>query len=117
MVAPRWGIPPAYLSRRALLKSAAAVQRTVRHTGDRFIGAGDESVENRQYATEGLLLQIDFHVFGDEVGHSERGLHCVLEVAERAGEVGDAQRIRRRTHRFLSAKDVHRGTRDRKSVV
>src|SRR5216110_1350983 len=97
--------------RRALLKRTVAVESTVRHTGDRFIGAGDESVENRQYATDGLLLEIDFHVFGDEVGRRERGLHCVLQVAERAEEVCDAKRIRQRTHRFLPAKDVHRGTR------
>src|SRR5256886_10042727 len=105
------GMLPPLFPRRALLKGTVAVESTVRHTGDRFIGAGDESVENRQYATEGLLLQIDFHVFGDEVGRRERGLHCVLQVSECAGEVCDAQRIRRRTHRFLPAKDVHRGTR------
>src|SRR2546428_10646859 len=95
----------------ALLKGAVAVQSTVRHTGDRFIGADDENIKNRQYAVEGLLLQIDFHIFRDEVGGGERRLHRVLQVAERAGEVRDAQRIWWWSHRFFPAKDVNGASR------
>ena len=96
-----------FFLRRAFLKGAVAAQRAERHIPDRFIGACKENVKDRQHAIEVLLLQIDFHVFGDEVSGSEGGLHCVLQIAERAGEVRDAQRIRWWPHRLLSAKHIY----------
>jgi len=53
-------------------------------------------------------VQVDFHVFGDEVGRVQRGLHRVLQISQRAGQVCDSQRVRGRTQGFLSAKHVHR---------
>src|SRR5207249_9668289 len=72
---------------RALLKCAAAVERAERYVGDRFIGACDESIENRRYAIQVLLVQIDFHVFGDEVSRVQRGLHRVLRSEEHTSEL------------------------------
>ena len=105
-----WNVA-AFFAWLARLKGAVAAQRAERHIGDRFVGAGDENVENGQYAVKILLLQIDFHVFGDEIGRAERGLHCVFQVAERAGKIRDPQRIGRRPHRFLPAEDVDRSPR------
>ena len=108
------GIPDSHsgnAATRTLLKRAAAVQRAERHVRDRFIGTGDECVENRQHAVEVLLLQIDFHVFGYEVGRLQRGFHRVLEVSKRGGKIRNTQRIRRRPHCFLPAKHIHRGAR------
>src|ERR1041384_2588444 len=92
----------------ALLKTAAAVERAKRHFSDGFVRPREVRVEDRQYAVEVLLLQIDFHVFGDEVGRLQGGFHRVFQISERTGEIRDAQRIRRRSHRFLPAKNVHR---------
>ena len=88
----------AFLSPRGLFKCAVTVEPAEGHVRNRLIGAYDEDVENRQHTVEVLLLQIEFHVFGDEVGRVERGLHCVFQIPQRAGEVGDAQRIRWRSH-------------------
>ena len=84
-----WNIA-ALFSRRAFLKDAVVVQRAERHSDDRFVSARKENIENRQYAIEVLLLQIDFHVLGDEVARVERGLHCVLQISERTREIPDA---------------------------
>ena len=54
-------------------------------------------------------MQIDLHVFGDEVRRVQRRLHCVLQISQCAREIRDAQRIRRRAQTFLAAKHVNCG--------
>src|ERR1700724_328237 len=87
----------------ALLKVAASVERAISHIFDRFVGARQKHVENRDCPFQFLRLQIHLHVFGDEETKTKRGMHCFLEVMESGSEISGAQRIRWRTERFFPA--------------
>ncbi len=54
-------------------------------------------------------FEIDLHLFGDKKAVAKRGIHRVLQIVEGSSQVLDSQRIGRRPHRFLAAKDVNRG--------
>src|SRR5205085_11256133 len=73
-----------------------------------FVRAGEEDVEDRQSAFQFLRLQVDLHILGDEKTEAERGMLRLLEIVQGGRQIRRGQRIGRRPHRFLSAKNINR---------
>src|SRR5438552_13368069 len=53
-------------ARSGFMHAPISIKRNESDILDRLVPAGEENIENRQRPTQVLLLQIDFHVLGDE---------------------------------------------------
>ena len=91
----------------ARLKCSVSAERAESDIVDGFVRACEEHEEDRQRAVELLRLQIDLHVFGNEETEAQRGRHRLFKIVQRCAQIRHSQRIGRRSHRFLAAKDIN----------
>src|SRR5215469_4409849 len=75
------GSTAAFFPRRSFFEHTTTRERSERDVCDRFVRARDTTVKNRQDAIQVLLVQIDFHIFCDEVRRVKRRLHRVFKIA------------------------------------